>query len=434
MANYLSLESPISGRDYGLVAYRAATDFVSRLATLILMIVAARRLPPAAFGLLTLGSTLGWIGAVASDAGMQMHLGRSVAREPHATWPLLQRWLAARATTSGLVLALVGLVLVAWDVPALQGAPLLLLTLGYLVTGLMELVHHAFRGAGRTDLESTISASQRLLTLALGLAVLAWLPDVTLLSAALLIAPIGALIWSVVAARRLIPLGIDESAPPNADFRLSVWREFGRDVAPIGLGIMLSALYFRIDIFLLGLWHDTAVVGLYGAVFRIVDALRLFPAAALAVALPALCRATSLRSVTALAVPLTLGAGFAAAALASVALWLVPALYGPAYAAAVPAFQILLLAFPLMSLNYALTQQLVGWNGQRAFAVLSAVALVVNLVTNAWLIPPLAAAGAAWATLATEVALTVGCLATLVGRRRRGRLKAGRVQAVWQEG
>jgi O-antigen/teichoic acid export membrane protein len=138
--------------------------------------------------------------------------------------------------------------------------------------------------------------------------------------------------------------------------------------------------------------------------------------------------------VTALAVPLTLGAGLAAAALASVALWLVPALYGPAYAAAVPAFQILLLAFPLMSLNYALTQQLVGWNGQRAFAVLSAVALVVNLVTNAWLIPPLAAAGAAWATLATEVALTVGCLATLVGRRRRGRLKAGRVQAVWQEG
>ena len=101
------------------------------------------------------------------------------------------------------VLALVGLVLVAWNVPASQGAPLLLLTLGYLVTGLMELVHHAFRGAGRTDLESTISASQRLVTLGLGLAVLAWRPDVTLLSAALVIAPIGALIWSFVAARRL---------------------------------------------------------------------------------------------------------------------------------------------------------------------------------------------------------------------------------------
>ena len=64
----------------------------------------------------------------------------------------------------------------------------------------------------------------------------------------------------------------------------------------------------------------------------------------------------------------------------------------------------------------------------------AAIALVVNLVANAWLIPPLAAAGAAWATLATEMALTAGCLATLVGGRRRGGLDAGRVQAAWQEG
>jgi O-antigen/teichoic acid export membrane protein len=298
----------------------------------------------------------------------------------------------------------------------------------------MELVHHAFRGAGRTDLESTISAGQRLVALTLGLAVLTWQPDLTLLSAALLIAPIFALIWSLATARRLVPLAIDTSPPLAADRRISVWREFGRDVAPIGLGIVLSALYFRIDIFLLGLWQDTVVVGLYGAVFRIVDALRLFPAAALAVALPALCRATTFRTVTALAVPLTLGAGLAGAALASVAMWLVPALYGPAYAAAVPAFRILLLAFPLMSLNYALTQQLIGWNGQRTFAALAAVALVVNLAANAWLIPRLAAAGAAWATLATEIALTAGCLVTLVAGRGRGGLDAGRGHAAWQKG
>jgi O-antigen/teichoic acid export membrane protein len=433
MANYLGLEAPMSGRDYGLVAYRAATDFMSRLATLVLMIVAARRLPPAAFGVLMLGSTLGWIGAVASDAGMQMHLGRSVAREPGALWPLLQRWLGARAISSGLVLAMVGLVLAAWHIPASHGTPLLLLTLGYLLTGLMELVHHAFRGVGRTDLESTISASQRLVTLVLALAVLAWKPDVILLSAAMLIGPFVALTWSLVAARRLVPLGLVAPASRAADVRIPVWREFGRDVAPIGVGVVLSALYFRIDIFLLGLWYDTAAVGLYGAVFRIVDALRLFPAAALAVALPALCRATTLRTVTALAVPLALGAGLAGASLAWAGGWLVPALFGPAYAAAVPAFRVLLLAFPLMSLNYALTQQLIGWNQQRAFAAVAAVALVVNVAANAWLIPPLAAAGAAWATLATELALTAGCLAVLVAGRRRGALDAGRVP-VWQKG
>jgi O-antigen/teichoic acid export membrane protein len=434
MANYWGLESPMSGRDYGLVAYRAASDFVSRIAMLVLTIVAARRLSPAAFGVLTLGSTLGWLGAVASDAGMQMHLGRSVARQPHALWPLLLRWLKARAATSGLVLGLVVAGLSALDVSPSQRQALLLLTCGYLVTGLMELVHYAFRGVARTDLESTISASQRLVTLVLGAAVLFWRSDVVLLSAAMLVAPAAALVWSIVAARRIAASDRKIPVAWTDHTARSVWREFGRDVAPIGLGIVLSALYFRIDTFLIGLWHDTVAVGLYGAVFRIVDALRLFPAAALAVALPALCRATSLRTVTAMAVPLTLAAGLAGAALASVAAWLVPALYGPAYAASVPAFRVLLVAFPLMCLNYALTQQLIGWNGQRAFAALSAVALVVNLGVNAWLIPSLAIVGAAWATLATEVVLTAGCAAALAAGRRGNGLDPSPVQAAWQEG
>jgi O-antigen/teichoic acid export membrane protein len=257
---------------------------------------------------------------------------------------------------------------------------------------------------------------------------------VVLLSAAMLVAPAAALVWSIVAARRIAASDRKIPVAWTDDTARSVWREFGRDVAPIGLGIVLSALYFRIDTFLIGLWHDTVAVGLYGAVFRIVDALRLFPAAALAVALPALCRATSLRTVTAMAVPLTLAAGLAGAALASVAAWLVPALYGPAYAAAVPAFRVLLVAFPLMCLNYALTQQLIGWNGQRAFAALSAVALVVNLGVNAWLIPSLAIIGAAWATLATEVVLTAGCAAALAAGRRGNGLDPSPVQAAWQEG
>ena len=76
---------------------------------------------------------------------------------------------------------------------------------------------------------------------------------------------------------------------------------------------------------------------------------------------------------------------------------------------AVPAFRILLLSFPLLSLNLALTHQLVGWNGQRAYAAICALALIVNVALNARLIPAWSIEGAAWATLGTEVFLTVGC-------------------------
>jgi O-antigen/teichoic acid export membrane protein len=90
--------------------------------------------------------------------------------------------------------------------------------------------------------------------------------------------------------------------------------------------------------------------------------------------------------------------------------WLVSVAYGPAYADAAPVLQILLLSFPLLTLNYSLTHQLIGWNQPRAYALCCAAALVANLALNAWLIPTAAAMGAAWATLGTEVVVTVMCV------------------------
>jgi len=148
---------------------------------------------------------------------------------------------------------------------------------------------------------------------------------------------------------------------------------------------------------------------LYNAVFRLVEALRLFPAAVLAVALPSLVRAGDLRPLTRLALPITGFAIAAAAVLWIAAGWLIPFLYGAPYAPAVAAFRVLVLALPLLSLNFALTHQLVGWDGQRAYAWVCALALVTNVALNAQLIPLWSIEGAAWATLGTEIALTVGC-------------------------
>jgi O-antigen/teichoic acid export membrane protein len=180
-------------------------------------------------------------------------------------------------------------------------------------------------------------------------------------------------------------------------------------VLPIGVGIVLSALYFRIDVFLVQYWSGTESVALYNAVFRLVEALRLFPAAVLAVVLPSLCRADDPRPLLRVSLAVT-----AFAAVTTVVLWVnagwgIPLLYGARYAAAVPAFRILTLSFPLLSLNYALTHQLIGWEGQRAYAAMCGVALVANVALNARLIPALSIEGAAWATFWTEAVLTVGC-------------------------
>lgn len=393
------------------VAYKAFADTASKGSFFVLTVVAARQLTQRSFGVLALGTTIGWMLSIAADFGVQMHLARAVAQVPAAAGALLRRWWRVRVlATSASLLVLAG-GLIALGVDRETAVPLLAFAAAYACTGLVEFLHYFYRGLSRSDLESTLTLGQRTMTLVLGLGVLLWRPDVTWFAVAMLASAIVTLVRSARIATRLAAgngtsAGNGADAPPasNASFR---------PVLPIGVGIVLSALYFRVDVLLVQYWAGSEAVAGYNAVFRVIDALRLFPAAVLAVALPALCRADSLDRITRLAGALTASAAIVAALLFTTADRIVPALFGAAYSTATDAFRVLALSFPLLSLNYALTHQLIGWNQERAYAIVCALALVANLALNAWLIPAWSIEGAAWATLGTELCVTGGCAVAL---------------------
>ncbi len=391
-----------------LIAYKALADLAGKGAFFVITVLAARRLSQYDFGLFSLATTLGWMLSVAADFGIQLHLARAVAIDPNDAGRQLTRWLRVRLATAALSVAIVavGCVIAGWN---RAGLAMVLLSAVYACSALVEFLHYFYRGLSRSEVESSLILWQRLATLGGAMAVLTWRPDLMWLAWALLIPALVTFVASLRIARRLAPSTV--AAITSA--RTSTVAEFRKDVVPIGLGIVLSALYFRIDVFLLQLWSGTAQVALYNAVFRLIDALRLFPAAVLAVTLPSLVTARDRHPLIRVSLGVT---GFAVACtvlLWIVAPWIVPTLYGQDYAAAVPAFRILSLSFPLLSLNYALTHQLIGWAGERFYAAICAAALIVNVALNARLVPSLSIAGSAWATLGTEVFLTVSCLAAL---------------------
>jgi O-antigen/teichoic acid export membrane protein len=379
----------------------------------LVTVIAARRLSQHGFGLFSLATTIGWMAAVATDSGMQLHLAREVARRPDEAPRLLRFWIRARLWTSALAIATLALALVASSADRRAALAVLLIVIVYVAGGLVEFLHHFYRGWSRSDIESTLTLSLRFGTLACAVVALAWRPDLVTLAAAMLLPMLLVLAYSWRRASRMAAAR-DRTPPERGDdsSRWSLPAALG-DVVPIGLGIVLSALYFRIDVFLLELWTGTTAVALYNAVFRLVDALRLFPAAVLAVTLPALVRASNARPLLTVSAIVTMFSTAVAVVLWIAAGWLVPRLYGEAYAGAVPAFRILLAALPLMSLNYALTHQLIGWNLHRAYAAVCGLALLFNVALNARLIPSLAMAGAAWTTVATEGLLTLGCVTVL---------------------
>ena len=395
-----------------LVFYRALSELWGKGAFFIISIAAAHRLSDRDFALFSLATTAGWMAGVATDFGIQLHVARAVARGASDPVVVLRTWLRVRLLTACTAVLLTTAAVLVRPMASEQAAAFVLLVLLYVGNSLIEFLYYFYRGLSRSDVESTLTICQRGATLVCALAALAWRPSLTMLAAAMLMPAIVALGYSVVFAQRLGNAAALESR--RADDRpAALWNEFTREVFPIGLGIVLSALYFRIDIFLVQLWSGTHAVALYSAAFRLVDALRLAPAAVLAVTLPALCRANDTRPLWRIAGSVTAFAAVASAALWATAGWTLPFVYGAPFSDGVTAFRILLLAFPLLSLNYALTHQLIGWDGQRAYAAICAVALAANVAINARLIPALGIEGAAWATLLTEVVLTAGCSVAL---------------------
>ncbi len=184
---------------------------------------------------------------------------------------------------------------------------------------------------------------------------------------------------------------------------------------PVGLGIALSIVCFRLDLFLLEAIKGASFVGVYAAAYRIFEAAQLIPAVGLTVLFPRLAasggatpegRTLRRRSFAAL-----VAAGVAVSVVGMVvSSVLVNMLFGREYGDAVLPLRVLLLAAPFMFGNYLLTQDLVSAGRQRAYAALAAGALGVNLAGNLWAIPRFGMAGAAAVTVATEIALMVGCL------------------------
>jgi len=193
-------------------------------------------------------------------------------------------------------------------------------------------------------------------------------------------------------------------------------RAFVNDVLPLGAAVLLSALYFRIDVYFVEHWQGLQAVGAYNAVFRLVEAMRLLPAAVMAVTFPMLVQAADTRLVQ------RIGAGLGAIGVALAiacglgAPFIVALIYGQAFLPAAPALAILSLALPLFFLNYALTHQVIGWDGQHSYLVIVVVALIVNVAANVVLVPTQGMVGAAIATVLTEIVVTAGCISALRGR------------------
>lgn len=225
--------------------------------------------------------------------------------------------------------------------------------------------------------------------------------------------------WAVVAgyafnlaltyalARPYLRLGIS--------FDLRIWRWILREGLPLGVLIVLTALYLRLDVFLLSLFRPPAEVGPYGVAAKVAEVLAGFGLILMSGVLPVLSAYRAERSeakvarvaaeaydvLLAVGLGLVVGGIFAAGPIVGL-------VAGEGFESAVLPLQILLGAVALGFLTTFYGQLMVAYGQQRRLVRPTLVAVGLSLGLGLALIPLYGALGAAWTLIAAELLLLAG--------------------------
>jgi O-antigen/teichoic acid export membrane protein len=388
---------------------------------------AARELGPASFGDFSFALSAGLMLAQVADFGLQLFVQRELSRlaipgadrrpyftDEAAAGRLVGGGLAIKAALSVVAMALMALLL--FVEPVGHKGALMLVGFSTVLGTALEYLAYCFRALGRLRYEALSNVIGRGVNLALGAGLLLVGGGVL----GLAVAGSLAMILAIGFAYRRLLVFVRPVWRPDWGY----WRVMRAQPAAIGIGVVFSIISFRVDNLLippiLGPGRGSEALGVYNVAYKLFEPSQIIPGVLLAATFPIMARIRNPQSAQQpsivgqnLAVLVSLGAAVSLGIFV-LAAPVVGFLYGVQYAPSVAVLQVLALAVLPMYVNYLLTHTLIALDGPWLFAYFTLAALVVNVAANLLLIPSSGIIGAAWATVATELALLALCAGGVV--------------------
>jgi O-antigen/teichoic acid export membrane protein len=387
---------------------------VERACRFVVVVASARVLGQTAFGRFVFASTVTALLALGTDLGLGLWTTRALARDGSPSHRIVRLGLALRGLASIPYALIVGAVTLLAS-PGEMRVAMMLLGVAALVNAFVDHFGAILRGYERFRDEAQLNASRAVLTAGAGLLALLVMRSLGALCAGLAAASLGAAVYGLAKLREYLP-GLDvknQSGLDGARVRTTL-----RESLPIWFAGLLSLLYFKVDTLFLQWMAGDAELGAYGAAYKLFEGSMMAPAVVLAVMFPQLARARDdlpmRRRLERHVAALLLFSGLAlAAACVAGGSWLIQVIFGAGFARSVASLRVLSLGLPLVFLNYGLTHFLVARDLQRMTTWLALMMLVLNVTLDLVLIPTAKGPGAAWATVISEIALTLCCLGAL---------------------
>ena len=386
-----------SVRGFASLSGARAISIVLQFVTFALL---AAHLGPSDFGVYTFGTAFARLFGVVTTFGFKQVVTRDAAQHPERERWLLPNFLYVRLLLGVVGYALLVAVLLVAGYPAderdaalIAGSLLVLMAVGSFSASLEIRLQ-----LGWTAIADVVEAVALVLLVGVLVAV-----DAPVLAFVMAYVGVNVLNAVIVAWAALRITSYDWRPQPER------WRSMTRAAMPLGLSAIFGVIYWQTDIALLARFEPQAIVGQYGAAYRILDAVNILPVLLTTVIGPVLAR-----SVVEGAAVLQRRFGVAAHLMSLVALplsllgmltaWRVlPLLPGfGEYGQGGVVLSILSPAIGAVFVAMLVQSVLISGHRQRTLLWISALGALLNVGLNLALIPAFSLYGAAAATTATE--------------------------------
>jgi len=372
----------------------------------LLTLVVSRQLGPAIFGVFSFLTVVVVSANSFSSLGLDVWMVREITKTPEKAKQYLSTILGLKAGTSLITIAMVILIFRATDLPVTTLHLLGILSISIIFNTISQTLWHYGDCFKEFVYHSFLWAASNIIKSLTGIALVLFYEDLEFLVVGIVFAEGLALILSLYVIRKKF----GRFAP---QFQFSVWWEFLTRSAPIGMGVIFSVLYFRLDIMMLQLMTEDRVVGFYSAAYRLFEVVVVLPHSLMIVLFPSLVEEYhsnrekfKITLKKAFAVYLGIGCGIALL-FYCFSSEIIGFAYGEAFLFSVKVLNVLSMAIALSFIIFLLSNVLIV-SGREITNTWSLIgATILNIALNLVWIPQHGAIGAAWSTVVCEVALIV---------------------------
>lgn len=389
-------------RALGNTAIMLVAQLITWTATLVTTAVLGSRLGVDAFGTLYLAMSFGFLFGVLVEFGLNQQLVRAIARDPSLAGPYLVNALAIKLALALIAYLIIIALIYLLRYSAEAGLVIAVYCLILACNGVSSTFTAVYQGTQRVVYAAVGSIIEKVLVCALALVLLSLGYGVVAMAAVFVVGSAASAAMQGLYLRRVAQLEL------RLDRR--VIGTLARNAIPFFAYWVLGSLYYRLDTILLSKLTGAAVLGWYGAAYRLFDTLVFLPSiVASAILFPILSQLSAqsfpalrqamrkgLDIIIIVGMPISVG-------LFTLAEPIIQLIYRqPEFVHAVPALQWLAIGLLLLYVNSILGVTVVSLNEERKMTLVAGLAVVLNLGLNLALIPLFQHVGAAATTAATE--------------------------------